>query len=71
MKILEYFSDPRLTICDTIEYWILHKREEVIKMMSRVDGVIINQEEARLLCGEYNLVKCAKNHVVRARIHSY
>jgi sugar/nucleoside kinase (ribokinase family) len=60
MRILEYFSDPKLTICDTIEYWILHKREEVIKMMSRVDGVIINQEEARLLCGEYNLVKCAK-----------
>jgi sugar/nucleoside kinase (ribokinase family) len=60
MKILEYFSNPKLTICDTIEYWILHKRSEVIKMMSRVDGVVINQEEARLLCNEYNLVKCAK-----------
>ena len=60
MKILEYFSNPKLTICDTIEYWILHKRSEVIKMMSRVDGVVINQEEARLLCDEYNLVKCAK-----------
>jgi len=60
MKILEHFSNPKLTICDTIEYWILHKRSEVIKMMSRVDGVVINQEEARLLCNEYNLVKCAK-----------
>jgi sugar/nucleoside kinase (ribokinase family) len=60
MKILEYFSNPKLIICDTIEYWILHKRDEVIKMMSRVDGVVINQEEARLLCDEYNLVKCAK-----------
>jgi sugar/nucleoside kinase (ribokinase family) len=60
MKILEHFSNPKLTICDTIEYWILHKRGEVIKMMSRVDGVVINQEEARLLCDEYNLVKCAK-----------
>lgn len=60
MKILEYFSNPKLTICDTIEYWILHKRDEVIKMVSRVDGVVINQEEARLLCDEYNLIKCAK-----------
>ena len=60
MKILEYFSNPKLTVCDTIEYWILHKRDEVIKMMSRVNGVVINQEEARLLCDEYNLVKCAK-----------
>jgi cytidine kinase len=60
MEILEYFSNPKLTICDTIEYWILHKRGEVVKMMSGVDGVVINQEEARLLCHEYNLVKCAK-----------
>jgi sugar/nucleoside kinase (ribokinase family) len=60
MKILEYFANPKLIMCDTIEYWILHKRDEVIKMMSRVDGVVINQEEARLLCDEYNLVKCAK-----------
>jgi sugar/nucleoside kinase (ribokinase family) len=61
MEILGYFSNPKLTICDTIEYWILHKRGEVVKMMSRVDGVVINQEEARLLCHEYNLVKCAKH----------
>ena len=60
IKILEYFSNPKLTVCDTIEYWILNRRDEVTKMMKRVNGVIINQEEARLLCKEYNLVKCAK-----------
>jgi sugar/nucleoside kinase (ribokinase family) len=60
MKILDYFSSPKLTVCDTIEYWILHKREEVIKMMSQVNGVVINEEEARILCKEYNLIKCAK-----------
>jgi cytidine kinase len=60
IKILEYFSNPKLTVCDTIEYWILYKNKDVRKMMNRVNGVIINQEEARLLCKEYNLVKCAK-----------
>jgi sugar/nucleoside kinase (ribokinase family) len=60
MKILEYFSNPRLTVCDTIEYWILNKREDIIKMMSKVDGVVINDEEARLLCKTTNLIKCAK-----------
>jgi sugar/nucleoside kinase (ribokinase family) len=60
MKILDYFSSPKLTVCDTIEYWILHKREEVIKMMRQVNGVVINEEEARILCKEYNLIKCAK-----------
>lgn len=60
MKILEHFSNPKLTVCDTIEYWILYRRDEVIKMMRQVNGVIINQEEARLLCKEHNLIKCAK-----------
>jgi sugar/nucleoside kinase (ribokinase family) len=60
MKILEYFSNPKLTVCDTIEYWILNKREDVVKMMSKVDGVVINDEEARLLCKTTNLIKCAK-----------
>jgi cytidine kinase len=60
MKILDHFSNPKLTVCDTIEYWILYRRNEVIKMMRQVNGVIINQEEARLLCKEHNLIKCAK-----------
>jgi sugar/nucleoside kinase (ribokinase family) len=60
MKILEYFSNPKLVVCDTIEYWILNCRNLVVKMMSAVDGVVINDDEARLLCKNTNLVKCAK-----------
>ena len=29
-------------------------------MISRVNGVVINDEEARLLCGSANLIKCAR-----------
>jgi bifunctional ADP-heptose synthase (sugar kinase/adenylyltransferase) len=60
IKLLEFFPNPKLTICDTIEYWILNKRDDVIKMMSKVNGVVINDEEARLLCKTANLIKCAK-----------
>ena len=60
IKLLEFFQTPKLTVCDTIEYWILNKRDEVIKMMSKVNGVVINDEEARLLCKTANLIKCAK-----------
>lgn len=60
IKILEYFSDPKLVVCDTIEYWILNCHANVVKMMSAVDGVVINDDEARLLCKNTNLVKCAK-----------
>src|SRR5690242_14150874 len=60
IKILEYFSNPKLIVCDTIEYWILNKRDDVIRMISKVNGVVINDEEARLLCKRSNLIKCAK-----------
>jgi cytidine kinase len=60
IKLLELFPNPKLSVCDTIEYWILNKRDEVIKMMSKVNGVVINDEEARLLCKTANLIKCAK-----------
>ena len=60
IKLLEFFPTSKLTVCDTIEYWILNKRDEVIKMMSKVNGVVINDEEARLLCKTANLIKCAK-----------
>jgi sugar/nucleoside kinase (ribokinase family) len=60
LKILEYFSGPKLVICDTIEYWISNFRDQVVRMMSAVDGVVINDDEARLLCHDSNLVKCAR-----------
>src|SRR5690242_20015916 len=57
IKILEYFSNPKLIVCDTIEYWILNKRDDVIRMISKVNGVVINDEQARLLCKRCNLIK--------------
>jgi len=61
LKLMQFFPHSILTACDTIEYWILNKRDEVIKMISRVIGVIINDDEARLLCKKANLIRCAKD----------
>ena len=47
-------------MCDTIEFWIAHKKLSVIKMIKSVDAVVINDEEAKLLTKEHNLIKCAK-----------
>jgi sugar/nucleoside kinase (ribokinase family) len=60
IKILRYFQKPKLVMCDTIEFWINDSREDVVRMMGMVDGVVINDNEARLLCKEVNLSKCAK-----------
>lgn len=60
IKILQHFQNPRLVVCDTIEFWINGSRDDVVKMIEMTDGVVINDNEARLLCKEANLAKCAK-----------
>jgi sugar/nucleoside kinase (ribokinase family) len=60
IKILQYFDSPKLVVCDTIEFWINGARDDVVEMICRTDGVVINDNEARLLCKEANLAKCAK-----------
>jgi sugar/nucleoside kinase (ribokinase family) len=60
VKILKLFTSPKLVVCDTIEFWIHGSREDVIKMISSCDGVVINDSEARLLFKSANLSTCAK-----------
>ena len=60
IKILKNFNRPDLVVCDTIEYWIREKKNSVISMMEKTTGVIINDQEARLLCNLSNLIKCGK-----------
>ena len=59
-KIIKEFDNVKFSMCDTIEFWIMTKRNAVIKMMKSVDAVVINDEEARLLTKEQNLITCAK-----------
>jgi len=59
-KIIKEFDHVKFSMCDTIEFWIKTKRNDVVKMMKSVDAVVINDEEAKLLTKEDNLIKCAK-----------
>ena len=59
-KIIKEFDNVKFSMCDTIEFWIKTKRNDVIKMIKSVDAVVINDEEAKLLTKENNLIKCAK-----------
>jgi len=58
--IIKEFDNVKFSMCDTIEFWISNKKSSVIKMIKSVDAVVINDEEAKLLTKEYNLIKCAK-----------
>ena len=59
-NLLGEFDKVKFSMCDTIDFWISTKRNSVIKMIKAVDAVVINDEEAKLLTKEFNLIKCAK-----------
>ena len=59
-KIIGEFDIVKFSMCDTIDFWISTKRNDVIKMMGSVNSVVINDEEAKLLTKTQNLIKCAK-----------
>jgi sugar/nucleoside kinase (ribokinase family) len=59
-KIIQEFDRIKFSMCDTIDFWISTKRNDVIKMMRLVNSVVINDEEAKLLTKTQNLIKCAK-----------
>lgn len=60
VKLIKEFDDVKFSMCDTIEFWISTKRDAVIDMIKSVNAIVINDEEAKLLTKEHNLIKCAK-----------
>lgn len=69
LKVLDQVTQPQLTICDTMNFWISGTRDALEETISKVDVLIINDSEARELTGETNLVKCAK--MIRAKGPKY
>lgn len=60
LQVLDQVEKPRLTACDSMNFWISSKPEALKEVMKRVDIVVINEGEARMLTGEANLVKAAR-----------
>lgn len=60
LNVLDQLENPKFVVCDTMNYWIDGAREELMKVLKRVDVLIINDSEARLLSKEPNLIKAAK-----------
>ncbi len=59
-KVLQQVKNPKIVVLDTMNYWMDTALEELIKVISKIQILTINDEEARQLSGEYSLVKAAK-----------
>ncbi len=59
-RVLEQVDHPRVVAADTMDFWIDGKRASLLKVLGRVDLLLVNDAEARMLAGEHNIVKAAE-----------
>jgi sugar/nucleoside kinase (ribokinase family) len=58
--VLEQVDKPRVVACDTMNFWIKGRPQELRATLSRVDILLVNDSEAKELSGEWNILKAAR-----------
>jgi sugar/nucleoside kinase (ribokinase family) len=57
MRVIDQCPGAELVVADTMDHWIINDRDNVLKMLKRIDGLVLNDSEAKLLTGDENLVR--------------
>jgi len=60
MEVVEQLRHMKLLVCDTMDYWIRESNADLKKILQRVEMLVLNDSEARLLSGYDNIVKAAR-----------
>jgi sugar/nucleoside kinase (ribokinase family) len=58
--LLEKMHSPYLVGLDSMNYWIKHKRSSLLRLLKKVNIYVANDQEARALSGEPNLIRAAR-----------
>ena len=59
LHVRQQLPQARLVACDTMNYWISRKPEELKRTLAAVNLLVINETEARMLSGTDNLKRAA------------
>jgi len=59
MHVLNQMSGPCFAVVDTMDHWIQSFPLELAALFRRVQGVVVNDSEARLLTGEDSFIRAA------------
>src|SRR5262245_13151125 len=57
--VLDQMERPRFVVADTMDLWINIALDELLRLLKRVDMLILNDSEARMLTKETSLIKAA------------
>ena len=61
LEVLNQIKKPILTACDTMNLWINTKKDELLTLLKKVDIVVLNDTESKLLTGKDNIIKAGRD----------
>lgn len=59
-EVISQTNEDAYSVCDTMNYWISSKPEELGEVIKKVDLCLMNDAEAREFCQTYSLLESAK-----------
>ena len=58
--MLDSLPDRSISVCDTMDLWINVAKDDLLSLLGKVDGVVLNDSEAELLTGIRNVVTAGR-----------
>ena len=59
-QLLEQVDEPVFVAADTMNLWIAEHRDDLDALLKRINCLVINEDEARMLAPDHNLARAAK-----------
>lgn len=60
LETIEQIQGADLVVADTMDLWIQHTRPELETLMKKLDGLVLNDSEAKMLTGELNTITAGR-----------
>jgi sugar/nucleoside kinase (ribokinase family) len=60
LQLLKQIEEPIFAAADTMDFWIEGHPDDLSILLKKINCLIINEDEAKLLANEHNLIKAAE-----------
>ncbi|MCK5171819.1 MAG: sugar kinase [Planctomycetes bacterium] len=61
LELLEKMTSPAFVAADTMNHWIVTSIDDLKELLDRIDMLVLNEGEAKLLTGQRNLMTAAQS----------
>jgi sugar/nucleoside kinase (ribokinase family) len=60
LKVLEQTQNPKIVFADTMDLWINTAQPTLRQLLTKIDGLVLNDSEAKLLTEKENLIEAGR-----------